>query len=652
MEWHRIAWNRGLASEKCRLRVARIRRVLTACNTASMRFGAARRIPHVFAIFTLLLSALHAGAQSVPPPDGTMTAYRTLEGWVRAWSVPEQTQQIDPPECHGSQVTLRLAGKVIGRGSLVGDDGTTLWHATRAAWREAEGELGVEKDALRAERTLEAAHRVTIDVEIAGPMTPLLGATWADASERISPGIEGVAGRVGDDVQAFFPGDMIASGTLPGRALQICAGRLRLPPLELGQLREKQGLEAYRFHSLHLTQLKAGGEPTFLTRGGRLVPESETSGPGLRQFADRLAKHLMTHEWPGAEPHGLMGSYLPLTDAYDPLLGSPREQGIVALALARYATTPGVDRAIAFEAAAFAVRIVDQLSVVTKDEPDPLASPIDAAAWIIADCGVRAADAARAKLPASEFGLRATSTLMALWHDPKAWAGTSAAARAFIVYAMACAGVGSPEDSELKSAALEGVRGLFRDTDSAELVSLMPWLGWAELALASGSPSVASADALRDMRSRLWQSQLTSVDVGAAERDLEGGIVFTRGTTPLPTWQALRPLAFAASMIGDARLTSPQELTAEIASLRRSLRFVRQLCIDEASAWAARNPERAIGGVRPALWTPTLSLDASALALLSVSQTLTSISERAGVQVPPKGPMGRPQPELPTGISR
>lgn len=651
MEWPCSPRNRGVSSEKSRTDVVLAPRVLLPRNTTSLPQSARPRIRHLFAILALCLSFTHTRAQSLPAPDAAMTAYQSVEAWIRAWSVPEQAQLIDPADAHAGQVTLRLAGKVIGRGALVADDRTTLWHAARAAWREAEANLDIEKDALRDQRLREAAQRITIDIEIAGQLTPLLGATWADASERISPGIEGLAARVADDIEAVFPGDMIATGTLPGRALQICVGRLRLPPLELGQLREKQGLSVYFFRSLHLAQTRPGSKPTFLTRGGKIAPDSETSGPGLRSLADTIARHLISHEWPGDEPHGMMGNYFPLTDTFDPMLAPPREQGVVAFALARYAVTPGVDRDTAAQAIAFARRLVNQLAIVTKDEADPLASPVDAAAWLIADDALHAADPAAPRLH-PDVALRASSLLQSLWQDPKAWAEMPTAARAFIVYALARIAAANPESSELKATATEGVRGLYRSTESSELVALMPWLGWAELSLATGDAAVPSADALRDMRSRLWQSQLQSADTGDYERDLEGGIVFTRGTTPLPTWQSLRPLAFIATMVGDQRLTSTSELTAEIAALRRSLRFVRQLTMDESAAWAARNPSRAIGGVRPALWTPTLSLDASALALVSVSQTLTSIADRAKVTTPPKGPMGRPQPEIPTGISR
>jgi len=651
MDWPFKPRKRGIPSEKPVAHVVLAPRALTPRNTSPHSAAPRRHTPQLFAILALLVSFTRAHAQDFPAPDAAMAAFQSVEQWIRDWNVPEASQLIDPPNARAAQVTLRLAGKVIGRASLVSDDRTTLWHAARAAWREAEANLDIEKDALRETRVKETAQRVTIDIEVAGPFVPLLGATWADAAERISPGLQGVAARVGDDIQGVFPGEMIATGTLPGRALQICAGRLRLPPLELGQLRENQSLSVYWFRTLHLAQLKPGAEPTFLTRGGKIAPDSETSGPGLRALADRIARHLVTHQWPGEEPHGMMGNYLPLTDSYDPILAPPREQGIVAFALARYAATPGVDPDMASHALSFARSIVNSLAVVTKDETDPLASPIDAAAWLIAHDAVTSADKTTQR-PQSDFALRATATISSLWRDPNAWTATPVAARAFIVYAFARVAASTPDASDVRAAATEGVRGIYRSTEPAELVSLMPWLGWAELTLAEGQQDVPSADALRAMRNGLWQNQLQSADTGDFERDLEGGIVFSRGTTPLPTWQSLRPLAFIASMIGDPRLTPTAELTSEIAALRRSLRFVRQLSMDDASAWAARNPAKAIGGVRPALWTPQLSLDASALALASISETLQSISRRAAASTPPKGPMGRPQPELPPAPGR
>ena len=90
--------------------------------------------------------------------------------------------------------------------------------------------------------------------------------------------------------------------------------------------------------------------------------------------------------------------------------------------------------------------------------------------------------------------------------------------------------------------------------------------------------------------------------------DLLGGIVFTAARNPLPTWQAARPVAFAATMLADPRLTPPAQVSEQTAALMRSLRFLMQLTADDAGLHMFRDRERALGGVREAPWNQRMPL--------------------------------------------
>lgn len=634
--------------------MSRARNITRRRSASSTRRVLSAMLISVTTGITALCAASAARAEQVEspttlrdtaPPSAqvTMTAYRTLEQWVREWNVPEKTSMIDPDGTAGACVTLRLSGRVIGRASFMSQDKTAIWQAARRAWREAAGELGVEKDALRDEHTKEAAARVTIDLQLAGALTPITARSFAEAEDGLSPGIDGVAARAGEEIEGFFPGEMLSSNALPGRALQALSGRLGLPPLELGQLIDKNGLRAYRFSFIHLAQTQPGEAPVFLTRGGRVISPAELTGATIRSLATRIATHIENHKWPGDEPHGLMGTYLPLQESYDPRIAGAREQGIAAYALLRFARTPGIDAESRKKAIVEAHRIVSDLTQVSANEVDPLTSPVDAAAWLLAWSELTRLDPA---VGHTEFAVKASSTIKAAWDDRDAWSvKTPAVGRAFIAFAMARSASLVPEQSWMKSAATDAVRGLFRQTATGELVALMPWLGWAELALAEGTDNVPATTVLREMRTTIWGHQVGS---GELAPDLEGGIVFTKGPGQWPTWQGLRPLAFAATMLGDSRLTDDIEVPAELASLRRSLRFVMQLTIDETVSHMFRSPDRAIGGVRPAVWVQTSTLDASSLALLMVSETLRSVEARATpTAVKPGERLGRPTPAPP-----
>ena len=182
--------------------------------------------------------------------------------------------------------------------------------------------------------------------------------------------------------------------------------------------------------------------------------------------------------------------------------------------------------------------------------------------------------------------------------------------------------------------ALESVRALLRETPPGEAVSLLPWIGWAELDLAGDAADIPSEIALRDVRSMVWRHQLQPADVGEDGRDLVGGVVFTRGRAPLPSWQTMRPLAFLATMFGDDRLTDAADVPDEATRPLASLRFVMQLAVGDAEMHMFRDRARALGGVRLAPWDQRQTLEASSLALLTLSEAIHAAARRAPAAQP------------------
>ncbi|MFN7440371.1 MAG: hypothetical protein ACK5TV_09295, partial [Phycisphaerales bacterium] len=106
---------------------------------------------------------------------------------------------------------------------------------------------------------------------------------------------------------------------------------------------------------------------------------------------------------------------------------------------------------------------------------------------------------------------------------------------------------------------------------------------------------------------------------------LVGGIVFTKSRNPLPTWQAARPIAFIATMLGDPRLTAPDERSRELVRLLTSLRFLRQLQADDSTAWMQALPGSARGGIRSAPWDQRMPVDATAITLMAITESIRSL---------------------------
>lgn len=548
-----------------------------------------------------------------PAPAIAMAAYRIVENWIRSGEVPA-----DPVETGivaAAAVTLRYGGEVVGRGVDTTGDGTTLWRAAREAWREAESRLPVERDALAERNMREVAGQVAITLELSGALVPLDIAEFSEVATLLSPGLEGVAARIGDGTGAVFPGALLASGADPGKALGGLVSKLTDDP-QMGvetasKLRTEHGAAFYRFRTAQLAQPRAGVLPVFLLRGGRLHPKTELSTAELRRFASGVASHLAQRRWPGVEKNGFSGTYDPVRGTFDPSIASDTDQALAAFALFRCAGTPGIDAAAAQAAQSAGLAALEALAGRSA-ELDPVAASL--ALGAIREYASTPADRARDQAPS--FNTLAAACEASL--DKIAQSGPDAVAasqRAVIAWGLAV---------RRSPSAGEWVRRIYRETPPAELVSQMPWLGWAELTLAGPGGAVSSATALRSMRSLLWQHQLAQADLPPDSPDLEGGIVFTASKNPLPTWQAARPIAFAATMVGDPRLTEPGEAARETARLLSSIRFLRQLAADEAAGHMYQSPPKAMWGVRAALWDQSMPLDASALTLLAVCETLSS----------------------------
>lgn len=574
-------------------------------------------------------SPAQTDAPTLPSPADALDAFNAVQAFVREWRAPEPAALRDPPGTHGACVTLRLAGKALGSAGVMSSAGDSVALATRAALQEAAARAPVERDALREERIADLASAVTIDLQLAGRPTPLLGETFDEAAAQLSPGLEGVAARAPDGFVPVFPGEQLAANISPAQAIRAAASEAGLPLRELAELRRDHGAIVYRFPVLHAAQLEPGAGAMFLHRGGRIFPMHEMTAAVLRDTAAGVARSLMSRAWPGEEPRGMLGTYEPWVDRYDPLLASPEEQALAALALFRYAAMAGVDPAESARASRFAWRVLDDLAVIDEGEPGPLERPAAAALLVLA------LDAARVRPPGMSpvmdeehpIASEARRIVTAAFDERQGWTtDADPASRAMLAHALAALAMG---DDTLRPSAGAAVRALFRDAPLGALPALTPWLGWAELALAQGEAAVPAATALRELRDAVWFHQIGYADAGAEDADLLGGVVFTAARTPLPTWQLARPVALLATMFADPRLTSDDEAMGELVRLMLAMRFIRQLTVDEPLMHMFRDAERSLGGVRGAPWDQRLRVDAAAMSLLAIVETLEAGRARA-----------------------
>lgn len=577
------------------------------------------------------------GDDALPGPAAALDAHAAVRAWARAWSPPAPDA-----ECSlalwGANVTLRLDGRVLARGSAFDPDGpetAVLPAAAAQAIREARSKLDVPNDALAEERLAELGERVTVSLELLGRPVPIPESELALPMAGSSPGAEAlvvtVARGSGGERLAAVSGvdEQLTRGADPARELSALAARLTgdgatalRPVAEL----LAAGFGFARAPVVHLAMPYERAAPVFLDRGGRVHGPEEITTASIARMADAVAAHLRSRDWPGVERFGLGGDLNLPTGSPDRTAAPPFEQALAAAALLRH----GATRADESSRAAGAEILAD-LGVVEPGEDSAWESPVSAAMCVVA-LSMLDAEARAASPELEALRVRCLDVLRRAF-DPGARSfaeGVPPGAQGLIAWALVRAGGMDPSFTPERADA--AVRAVFRDTPRDRLVAQTPFLVWAELELHPDGP-VPSGAALDEMRSLVWEHQLRRDDLRPIDRDLAGGIVFTKGRSVLPTWQTMRPLAALATMMGDERLTpgtpASGAVPGELVRVTAGLRFVRQLAITGDALYLARTPARVEWGVRPAPWRPVASLEAGAMALLTACETLDAMASIA-----------------------
>jgi hypothetical protein len=543
-------------------------------------------------------------------------AFPLVEGWIRDWQAPADDPSIDLGDVDAVCITLRGGGTVLGRGIARRDEQSGAAMLSRAAGRamiEAERGLPVDQDLLRDDAVRQFAQGIAVELELAGPLTPAFAARIDELLPYAITGQWGLAARDDGRTAILFPSQMRQAHLVGLPALRAVLGQLDRLPENWRDYRDDDGFTFYRFDVLQRVQLRAGDPPMNLHRGGRIVESTAVRAPLIRSTAARIAEHLAARPWPASAPIGVLSGYQPWNDDADPKFASPAQVGLCAFALARWSAAPGIEQVDSERALASAVQMLDMLALARAQ-----GAGFDVAVEAMLVLAVLELPTER-QLAYDELLDEAWSILCA--HVDNGDLATDTTTAAVVACALArMEGARTAETGSNRARTMTDT--LWRETPPGALPNMMPWLGWAEIELSAGADRIAAAGALRAMRRLVWDHRLTAPLLTEDSRDLLGGIVFTAGATPLPTWQSVRPVVMIATMLGDDRLTTRGETAAETLALSEAVRYLLQLTARDAELRRARLPARAHGGVRAAVWDDTMPLDASSMTLLCLAEVL------------------------------
>ena len=431
---------------------------------------------------------------------------------------------------------------------------------------------------------------------------------------------------------------------LPGLVIEI-----DLPLKELRTLRSEHNLSLYRFETIHLAQREPARSPFFAFRGDEIVPESKVDKKSIRALAQGIAEHLWNNTWPGEEPFGLLGDYDPVAEQHDPPLASPMFQALGALALARYAQSPGLDDATRQTYMDRAAQLLIDVHTIGKGEDDPYATPTSCAAIVCA--ALEAPALQQHEAIGTLLDSAATTVLNTLQRDEagndvfrkptveKKQSNTrdtksqqsgkqnsvdrtiAPHGRALLAWAFTRLAAHERTDIEM---AQRAVQAAWKDVTPDQAVILLPWIGWAEIELAehTGGP-MPHGEKIDTVIEALDNARLDR----SAPGDLVGGLPLRRGKSRrrLADTQTLRPAAFMATAVRESRLTPSDQRWSALGRHLRTMRFVMQLQMTEHDLWRVRGVDAARGGLRNAAWDLSQPVAAQCMGLLTAVETLRTL---------------------------
>jgi hypothetical protein len=568
----------------------------------------------------------------------------------------------------GVCIVLRRSGRVLGIGTDVAADDLMMRRAAAQAMSQVLSDqalqgmfarLESDKDNPNRQRDIEQLQReigrsISIELEVAGKLAPLIGQSLEQMARKLDPGIDGAAMRVNQTWRFAFPSELRSSNTNtePERMLESLVLMSSFPLRDVRTISQRSDVGIYSFRSTTLSQSGPDRLPQQLFRGDTIVPQAAVTREAVAALADGIARHLIESMWPEPaqdesgtrlhqpQPVGLMGDYQVVSDQHQPLFAPPLDQALAAFALHRYAKIPECDDSTAGLAMHHALRIMRELAQVTDREIDPLSQPLACAAIVYAVSELPALRTDPVVGPlfrnASQIVVNSISESGAfrtadMSDKPSAVPPMSQAMLAGALVRLLSMNEDSLArlDREMVRSALDAA---WASAPKPQLVDLLPWIGWAEAEFArfTGAPLGHEEDVrlLLDMIEQSWIGGDRSGPL-----DLHGGMAFVSSTlsadsSPRATSQTLRPAAWVCSVPGDP-LYAP--VVASPAKLKEgnlaTMRFLMQLTLRDPAPVPLRNPKRAIGGVRQSPWDSTQPVAAQALGLLAAAEHLKNVNQ-------------------------
>ena len=583
-------------------------------------------------------AAAGAALDDRPSPETAAQAWVAARSWVEARAVPaagSENAAVPLPGVAAVGVVLRLRGEVVG----VGEDWLADQGMLRRAVARAIADLAAHPASDLPEPLLATlGPSLTMELDLCGEPVPLAGSTFAAAASFVDPAREALAVRRGETWHLATPGRLLAANLAanPEQSLQRLAREADLPPAEVKELAAIDSVGLYRLPALRLAQRSPRDAPIEFERSAAVVPLAAIDATAVESMIgamlDRLSRW-MASSGPGtadvapdeaeATPAsdaipaslGLRGDYDPIADRHRPLVASPFEQAMTALALARLAEVSPAHRDAA---TALLIRIVESLT-----QADPIEEPVETSPEAMATLAIvfATAPALVGERPnVASLAERSRASIAEAMASREAFATLPAGRQTLVAAAAATLAGREPIAREAARAdASQRLGDAWEACDPATRVGLLPWLAWARRSLEAGIDPTA----LRQLREALLLRQIGPETDGDPAPDLFGGFDLREGPLPSADGRSSVPAIGLSILLSDQQVTPIDGTTEATAALRRAagshraaIRFLRQRIVE--------GDDDAAGGVRAAPWDLRQPVLDQALALWLLAESVAA----------------------------
>ena len=398
-----------------------------------------------------------------------------IDAWMRARAAVDAgdaTMIADhPTDLPGVRLVLRHDGRPLAAAAAAKATGesTPLQTATHDLLEKARADGALAE--LPTAIVTEGLARTTLELDAAGPLTPMTAANLVDAASDLNPADDGVALRVGDRWHLRYPSALRMSGAAATLEMLVeLAAVAGFTPESLDSARRTGAATLYRFQTITLVQCGDELSPRVYERGRETSPWNTSREAILAQLS-RIGRHVLLQCWddPDGELLHVGGEYVPPHDHCQPVQAAARDHAFVALALHKLSAVP---------------ELPEQLNISGRLAADTIAAQLASDDPVIV--------AVRSQLDPST-NLDSVRVLLSDNTAPRV-------ERAIAAWALAH-----------NAADHEAVIALLDETavgPRQQLFGMLPWIGWADLAQAKSLNQPPRLD-------RLWQglSSVTLKDV-------------------------------------------------------------------------------------------------------------------------------------------